>query len=75
MCGRNPEKRDILVADVEALENLDASEMHARRLNAKQVLTLKFREEFVIPFPDGSAKLAGRDKVFRTSTTIQDHPA
>ena len=34
-------KRDILVADVEALENMDASEIHARRLNAEEVLIPK----------------------------------
>ena len=66
-------KRDILVADVEALENLGASEMHARRLNAKKVLIPKKGEEFVFPSADGSVKLAGRDQVFRTSTSVQDH--
>ena len=30
---------DILVADIEELEHMDASELHARRLNAKEVLT------------------------------------
>ena len=30
---------DVLVADIEALEKMDASEIHARRLNAKEVLT------------------------------------
>ena len=34
-------KGDIFVADIEELENLDASEIHARRLNAKEVTTLK----------------------------------
>ena len=33
-------KRDILVADIEELERMDASETHARRLNAKEVITL-----------------------------------
>ena len=28
-----------MVADVEELEEMDASELHARRLNAKEVLT------------------------------------
>ena len=28
-----------MVADVEKLEEMDASELHARRLNAKEVLT------------------------------------
>ena len=28
-----------MVADIEELEEMDASELHARRLNAKEVLT------------------------------------
>ena len=28
-----------MVADIEELEQMDASELHARRLNAKEVLT------------------------------------
>ena len=32
-------KGDIVVADMEELEKMDASEIHARRLNAKEVLT------------------------------------
>ena len=32
-------KRDILVADLEELENMDASELHPRRVNAKEVFT------------------------------------
>ena len=32
-------KGDIMVADIEELEEVDASELHARRLNAKEVLT------------------------------------
>ena len=33
-------KGDILVADIEELEQMDASEIHAKRLNAKEVLTV-----------------------------------
>ena len=32
-------KGDMWVADIEELENLDASEIHARRLNAEEVIT------------------------------------
>ena len=32
-------KGDSLIADIEELEEMDASELHARRLNAKEVLT------------------------------------
>ena len=63
----------MLVADVSELENLDASEIRARRLNAKEVLMSKKGQEFVFPFADGSVKLAGRDQVLRESTFIQDH--
>ena len=34
-------KRDILVADIEELEKLDASQIHARRHNAKEIPTSK----------------------------------
>ena len=42
-------KEDIFVADVEELENLDASEIHARRLDAKEVLMLKSGDKLQIP--------------------------
>ena len=32
-------KGDILVADIEELEEMDASEIYAKRINAKEVLT------------------------------------
>ena len=32
-------KGDIMVADNEELDKMDASELHARRLNAKEVVT------------------------------------
>ena len=32
-------KGDIMVADIEELEEMDASELHARRVNAKEVET------------------------------------
>ena len=36
-------KGDILVADLEELENMDASEIHPRRINAKEVFTSERR--------------------------------
>ena len=33
-----------MVADIEELEEMDASELHARKLNAKEVLTPKMLE-------------------------------
>ena len=62
-------------ADIEELEYLDGSEIHARRLNAKEVLMLENGGNFIFPITDGTVKLSGGDQVFRTSTSIQDYPA
>ena len=61
-------KGDILVADIEELENMDASEIDPRRLNAKEVLTPQSCEIFIFPVADGTAKLSGRDHKFREPT-------
>ena len=61
-------KGDILVADIEELEEMDASEIHAGRLNAKEVLTSMSGEKFMFPIADGTVKLSGGDQVLRTST-------
>ena len=42
-------KADIVVADIEELEQMDASEINARRLNAKEVLTPMRRRQIHIP--------------------------
>ena len=49
-------KGDILVADIEELETMDASEIHARRLNAKKVLTPMKGDNFYIPSRRWSSK-------------------
>ena len=67
-------KGDILVADIEELENMDASEIHPRRINAKEVLTPRRREYFIFPIADGSAKLSGRDHEFREPTLRREQP-
>ena len=40
-------KGDVLVADLEELEKMDASEIHAKRLNAKEVLTHTNGEKYI----------------------------
>ena len=40
-------KGDIMVADIEELEEMDASELHARRLNAKEVLTSMKGDKYI----------------------------
>ena len=42
-------KGDIMVADIEELEEMDASELYARRLNAKEVLTPMRGDNFMFP--------------------------
>ena len=53
---------------------MDASEIHAKRLNAKEVLTPKNGECIKFPIADGTVKLSGGDQILRTSTLIQDSP-
>ena len=38
-----------MVADIEELEQMDASELHARRLNAKEVSTPMRGDNFMFP--------------------------
>ena len=61
-------KGDILIAVVEELEKLDASEIYPRRLNAKEVLISQKDRQFLSLVADGSAKLSGRDYEFQEPT-------
>ena len=70
-------KGDILVADIEELENMGASEIHPRRINAKEVFgATKGWFFFTFPVADGTAKLSGRDHEFREdlSGELQGEP-
>ena len=67
-------KGNILVADIEEVEQMDASEFHARRLNAKEVITPMRGEMLKFSIADGTVKLSGGDQVLRTSTSIRDRP-
>ena len=61
-------KGDIMIADIEELEEMDASEIHARRLNAKGVLTPMKGDNFKFPVADGTVKNTGGDLRLRPST-------
>ena len=65
---------DVLVADIEELETMDASEIYSKRLNAKEVIFLNENGKFILPAPDGRIKLPGGDQELRTSTLIREHP-
>ena len=66
-------KGDIIVADIEELEKMDASEIYAKRLNAKEVIFLTKNGKFIFPVADGRIKLSGGDQELRISTLIRDH--
>ena len=65
-------KGDIPIADTEELEKMDATELHARRLNAKEVLTPMKGDNFMFPVADGTVEVSGGDQRLRPSTLIQD---
>ena len=67
-------KGEIPVADIEELKEMDASEIHARRLNSQEVLTPMKGDNMIFPVADGTVKTFGGDRSFRLSTLIRDHP-
>ena len=66
-------KGDVLVADLEELETMDASEIYSKRLNAKEVKFPK-QGDLIFPIADGRIKTPGGDQDPRTSTSIRDRP-
>ena len=54
-------KGDIMIADIEEFGQMDASEIHARRLNAKEVLTPMKGDNLIFPVADGTVKTFGGD--------------
>ena len=68
-------KGDILVADIEELETMDASEIYSKRLNAKEVIFSKENGKFIFPVADGRIKPLGGDQDLRTSTLIRQRPS
>ena len=74
LCTRvNFWKGDVLVADIEELETMDASEIYSERLNAKEVIFPKENGNFIFPVADGRIKLPGGDQELRTPTLIREH--
>ena len=60
-------KGDVLIADLEELDTMDASEIYSKRLNTKEVIFPK-SGEFIFPIADGRIKTLGGDQELRTST-------
>ena len=67
-------KGDVLVADIEELETMDASEIYSKRLKAKEVIFPKEDGKFIFPVADGRIKPLGGDQDLRTSTSIRERP-
>ena len=67
-------KGDTMVADIEELETMDASEIYAKRLNATEVIFPRENGKFIFPVADGRINLSGGDQELGTSTLIRDHP-
>ena len=63
---------DVLIADLEDLEKMDASEIDPRPIHAKEALITKKGIEFIFPVADGTAKLSGRDHELRETTQRRD---
>ena len=66
-------KGDVLIADLEELETMDASEIYSKRLNAKEVIFPKEKGKY-FPIEDGRIKILGGDQELRTPTLIREHP-
>ena len=66
-------KGDVLIADLEELETMDASEINSKRLNAKEVIFPK-EGEFIFPIAGGRIKTPGEDQELRTSTLTRPRP-
>ena len=68
-------KGDIMGADFEELETMDASEIYSKKkLNAKEVILPIQNGKFICPVADGRIKLPGGDQELRTSTLMRHHP-
>ena len=72
-CAGGIWKGDVLVADLEELETMDASEIYSKR-NAKEVTFPKGNGKFIFPVADGRIKIPGGDQDLKTSTSIRDRP-
>ena len=65
-------KGDVLIADFEELETMDASEIYSKRLNAKEVILPREGDSFfTFPIVNGRITTPGEDQDLRTFTLIR----
>ena len=67
-------KGDILVAHLQELETMDASDIYSKRLNAKEVVFHQAKGEFIFPIADGRIQPLGGYQDLRTSTLVRHRP-
>ena len=66
-------KGDVLVADLEELETMDASEIYAKKTQCERG-NISQRNRRIFPIADGRIKPLGGDQDLRTSTLIRQRP-
>ena len=66
-------KGDVLIADLEELEKMDASEIYSKRLNAKEVIFPK-QSEIIFPTADGRNKSPWRRSGPENITLVRHRP-
>ena len=67
-------KGDVLIADLEELETMDASEIYSKRLNAKEVIFPKENGEFIFQSQMDESNPLEEIRTWRTSTLIRHRP-
>ena len=67
-------KIDVLVADLEALETMDASEIYSKKTQCERGDISLIKRRIIFPIADGRIKLPGGDQDLRTSTLIRQRP-
>ena len=75
LCAGRIWKGDVLVADLEELETMDASEIYSKKkaMRRKRYFHPE-RGNSIFPAADGRVNLSGRDQELRTPTLKREHP-
>ena len=67
-------KGDAVVADLEELDTMDASEIYSKKTQCKRGDISQKNGKFTIPIADGRIKTPGEDQELRTSTLVRHRP-
>ena len=67
-------KGDVLIADLEELETMDASEIYSKKDSMRKDDISKRKRRIYFPIADGRIKTFGGDQELRTSTLVRHRP-